>query len=139
VPVRGALAIGEVGEAVSSPAAELGTAFAPAAAEGQPAGAAQPAPTAAEPATTAQPGAGAQSAAGVGAAPITAQPTEVFRPVADPAARDQPRSDGVGAPPGDGAGASGDDVGAPPGDGASAAGDGEADRFVQPTGERFEP
>jgi ribosomal protein L40E len=153
VPVRGALAIGEVGEAVSFPAAELGTAFGPAAAEGLPPGAAQPAPTAAEPATTAQPAVTAQPAAGAGVAPITAQPTQVFRPVAEPAARDQPRSDGVGGPPGDGARAAGDGVGAPPasgerpndgvsappGDGAGAAGDGEAGRFVQPTGERFEP
>jgi hypothetical protein len=75
VPVRGPLAIGEVGEAVS-PVGELGTAFAP-------------------PETATHPAAGAETP------PVTPQPTEVLRPVGDPPGA-QPRVDGVGEQPRDG-------------------------------------
>jgi ribosomal protein L40E len=73
VPVRGPLAIGEVGEAVTFSPGELGPASAPPEVEPQPA--------AAEVAEREAAKAQAEAAA---AAAVTHQPTEVMRPVAEP-------------------------------------------------------
>jgi hypothetical protein len=71
VPVRGPLAIGEVGEAVSPPAGELAAAFAP-------------------------PGGAAHPVTGAQAPPVTAQPTEVFGPVGEQPDGAEARGDGAG-------------------------------------------
>ena len=71
VPVRGPLAIAEVGEAVSVPVAEVGTTTSPAEVDPQPA------------ATEVGEREAAKAQAEAGAAPVTHQPTEVMRPAGE--------------------------------------------------------
>jgi ribosomal protein L40E len=110
VPVRGPLAIGEVGEAVTFGPGELGPA------SSRPEVEPQPAATEVAEREAAKPQAEAATAG------VTHPPTEVMRPVAEP-----PSGRPAAEPP------SGRPVAEPP------SGDGEGPRFAQPTGERSEP
>jgi ribosomal protein L40E len=117
IPVRGPLAIAEVGEAVSLPASEVGAPSSPPEAEPQPAPPEvepQPAPSEVEPqpaATEVGEREAAKAQAEAGPAPVKDPPTEVMRPAGEQHGAHEPH----------------------------AAVDGESPRLAQPTGERREP